>query len=119
MARDRLLVGERLLEVEDGLEAAVVLGGKRRPLVPRSPAKHGRHLLPRVGARMLELLFLQLRSADAVAPVVPELRLERSKRHPTSVLGLVGEVADDSARELEVSALRHLLLAEEARDHHR
>src|SRR5262249_22729459 len=82
LTRDRLLVRERLLEVEHRLEAAVVLGGELCPLIPRTPAKDRRDLLSGVRAWVLELLLLELGTADPVAPVVPELRLEGSQRHP-------------------------------------
>ena len=39
---------ERLVEVEDRLEAAIVLAGEPRPLVSRAPEKHARHLAARL-----------------------------------------------------------------------
>ena len=53
---------------------------------------------------MLELLLDQVGAPDAVAPVLPELRLQRAQRDPAAVLGLVGEVAGDAAGQLELAA---------------
>ena len=64
---------------------------------------------------MLELLLDQVGPADPVAPVLPELRLERAQRDPVAVLRLVREVAGDPARELGLAAPRHPLLGEVAR----
>ena len=74
---------------------------------------------PGLRVRMLELLLDQVGPVDALAPVLPELRLERAERDPAAVLGLVGEVAEDAARQLDLAAAGHVLLAEVARHDHR
>src|SRR5205085_3948667 len=88
------LGGERLVELEQRLQAAVVLARERLPLVARARAEDLDDLGVRVGARPLELRGDQILSADAPAPRLPELRLERAQRHP-AVGTLVGAVADE------------------------
>ena len=97
---------ERLVELENRLEAAVVLGGELAPLVPRAPCEH-RHDLPMgLGPGRLELMLDQVLAADPLAPRLPELRLERAAAD-VAVLARVGPVAEEAAREVELAPLGH------------
>ncbi len=88
---------ERLVEVEDRLDAAVVLVVERAPLLagPRRKISATSAWASDPGA--LELLLDQVLAADAAAPGLPELRLQRAAGDP-AVLRLVGPVTDDPAR---------------------
>ena len=99
LARADQLGVERLVEVEDRLDAAVVLVVERPPLVAGAGAEDLRDLSPGVGARRLELLLDQVGAIDAVAEGGPELRLERPAGDP-AVGRLVGQVADEPAGQL-------------------
>ncbi len=72
----------------------------------------------RLGVGGGELQLDQVLAADAAAPVLPELRLQRAERDP-AVGALVGPVADDAAREEQVAALRHDAVAEVLAGDHR
>ena len=109
--------GQRLVEVEHRLEAAVVLGRERAPLLARALHEDALDLAVGGRARGLELLLDQVLPAHAAAPRGPELRLQRAQRHPAVGAG-VGAVADEPPRELELAPVRGLLLGEEARRHH-
>src|SRR2546425_676279 len=66
---------------------------------------------PSVRAGPLELPCDQVLAADTAAEGLPELRLQGATRDP-AVGGLVGQVADDRAGQLEVPALRDVAVAE-------
>ena len=117
LARLYELAVECLVEVEDGLEAAVVVAGELVPLVARALQEDALHLGVRHRAGALELLLDQVLAPHAAAPRGPELRLQRSQRHP-AVGALVRPVADDRARQLRVAAMRHDAVGEVARGHH-
>ena len=94
-----------------------MLAGEGLPLVAPARAEDLLDLPVRLAPRALELLVEQVLAADAVAPVAPELRLQRAERHP-AVGALVGAVADQRAGQLGVAALRGDAVAEPAgRDH--
>jgi len=89
----------------DRLDHRVVLVVEGEPLVARSLLEYRRDRLAVLRARSGELLLDQVRAADALAEVPPELRLQRSARHP-AVGRLVGQVAGDPAVEASAPALR-------------
>ena len=109
---------ERLVEVEDRLDHRVVLVVEGLPLGAALRLEDLRDLAVGVRAGLLELLLDQVLAADRLAEAHPELRLERAAGDP-AVRGLVGPVTDDSAREHDVAALRHLARAEVAARLHR
>jgi hypothetical protein len=108
---------ERLVQVEHRLEAAVVLGRELGPLVARAPEEDPLHLCVRFGPRRVELALDQVLPADAAAPGLPELRLERTERDPPIPAG-VRAVADQPPGELEVAAPRHHPVAQVLGRHH-
>src|SRR3954447_14382272 len=117
LARPDQLGVQRLVEAEDGLQAAVVLAGEGRPVLARARLEDLLDLRVRLAAGALELLLDEVLAADPAAPVLPELRLQRTQRHP-AVGALVGAVADQRAGELGVAALGRLALAEVAGGDH-
>ena len=117
LARAHELGGQRLVELEQGLQAAVVLGGERLPVGPGTSLEDLGHLCVRLRAGMLELLGDELLAADAAAPRLPELRLQRPQRHP-SVGALIRPVADERARQRQITAAGNDPVGEVAgRDH--
>ena len=118
LARPDQLRVERLVEVEDRLDAAVVLVVEGEPLVAGAGAEDLGDLAPGVGARRLELLLDQVGAVGAVAEGGPELRLQGAAADP-AVGGLVREVTDQPAGELLLAAARHLAVAEVAAGDHR
>jgi hypothetical protein len=118
VARADELRRERLVELEDRLEAAVVLRSERPPLLARSLEEDPLHL--GVGARTgrVELALDQVLAAHPAAELLPELGLERAEGHVPVAAG-VRPVADDPARQLEPPAPRRLAVAEVASHDHR
>ena len=113
LSRAHELRVERLVQVEQRLEAAVVVRRELRPLVARAPEEDPLHLGVRLGAGRVELALDQVLAPDAPAPRLPELRLERTERHPAVAAG-VRSVADERAGQLEVAPVRRALLREVA-----
>src|SRR6476646_7939364 len=111
LARAHELRAQRLVELQHRLQAAVVLAGERLPLRARALHEDRLDLAVRLRAGTLELLRAQVLAADAVTPRLPELRLQRTERHP-AVGALVGAIADERARQLEPAALRDDALGE-------
>ena len=109
---DQLRV-ERLVDVEDRLDAAVVLVVEGSPLLARAAPEDLGDLAPAVRARRVELALDQVGPLDTVAEGGPELRLERAAADP-AVGRLVGHVAGEAAGELLLAAARHLAVAEVA-----
>ena len=66
----------------------------------------------------VEGVLEQIFAAYATTELRPELRLERTQRHP-AVLAGVGAVADEPTRQLGLAPLRHVIVGEEARGHER
>src|SRR5262249_59788456 len=82
LARADELGIERLVEVQDGLQAAVVLGGEGAPLLAAAPGEDLLDLAMGVAARCGELLLDEVLAPDAAAPRLPELRLQRAEGDP-------------------------------------
>ena len=78
---DQLRV-ERLVDVEDRLDAAVVLVVEGLPLVAGARAEDLGDLAPGLRAGRLELLLDQVGPVDPVAEGGPELRLQRAAGDP-------------------------------------
>ena len=80
----------------------------------------GRRARPRHGrpTRPLELFLHEVLAPDALAPRLPELRLERAERDP-AVPARVRPVTDQPAGEREPAAPRHGPVGEVLRGHHR
>ena len=87
------------------------------PLGARPLEEDALDLGVRLRARSLELLLDQVLAADAAAPLLPELGLERAERDP-AVLAGVGPVADEPAAQLALAARRDDAVAEVAGRHH-
>ena len=118
LARAHELAVERLVETQHRLQAAVVVRRELLPLGARLLQEDALDLRVRLRAGRLELLLDQVLAADAAAPGLEELRLERAERH-VAVGARVRPVTDERAGQLEAPALRRRLLGEVARRDHR
>src|SRR5947209_4851790 len=88
--------GQRLVEIEHRLQAAVVLGGKLLPLGARARGEDLTDGAMRLRARRIEGVVDEILAVYAPAELGPELRLERAQRH-VAVGATVGPVAGDAA----------------------
>ncbi len=111
------LRAERLVQLQDRLQAAVVLAREGLPLLTGAPPEDLLHLCVRRRAGVLELRRDQLLVADPPAPGRPELRLQRAQRDP-AILAFVGPVADQRAGQRQVAAAGHHVLGEVGRRDH-
>src|SRR5690606_1696882 len=99
--------GERLIEFENGFEAAIMLVGE---CLPFGAAARGEDRFERgmgFGARRVELPGGEVVAADALAEGGPEFGFKRGECHP-AVLAGIGAVADGL---LGAPAPRHLAVA--------
>ena len=111
LARPHQLRLERLVELQDRLQAAVVLRRELEPLGACARAEDPLHLAVDLRAGQLELRRHEILAPDPLAPRAPELRLQRAQRHP-AVGALVGAVADEPSGELQLAAPRHRAVGE-------
>ena len=109
---------ERLVELKDGLQAAVVLGGELLPFPARACLEELDDLRVGLGAGPFELALDQLLAPYPPTPGLPELGLERAKRDP-AVGALVGPVTDQRARERQPPAAGHGAVGEVRAGDHR
>ena len=88
------------------------------PLGAGALPEHGLDLAVGVGADGVELALDEVGPPGALAPGAPELRLQRTERHP-AVRAAVRAVADEPARERRAAALRRRAAGQQARGIHR
>jgi hypothetical protein len=117
LAGGNQLRGQRLLEAEHRLQAAVVIGGEGAPLVARARQKDRRDLGVGLRVRPVKRVVGEIRATHAVAERLPELRLQRAERH-VPVGALIRAVAVVAPGEAEVPALRGTAGGEHLGRHH-
>src|ERR1019366_3778087 len=108
----------RLVELEHGLQAAVVLPGKRLPRGARARTEDLLDLDVSRRARALELRSDELLASHPPAPRLPELRLERPQADP-AVGAFIWRVADQRSGQGELAAARNGAIGEIGTGHHR
>jgi hypothetical protein len=109
---------QRLVEVEHGLQAAVVLGREGAPLLAGALGEDLLDRSVRVAPRAGDLVLDEVLAPDPATPRLPELRLQRAEGHP-AVGAAVWAIADDRAGELEAAAVRRHVLGEVPGGDHR
>ncbi len=96
---------QRLVESEDRLQAAIVLGGEGPPLIASALAEDRRHRGMGLGVRRVKGVVGEVGPADALAERLPELRLQRTERD-VPVGALIRPVAVVAAGQAKVAAAR-------------